>query len=44
MIDDDDNSLIDIAMVAFVLFANAGDGSRNKHNVIVDIKSWWNGC
>ena len=33
MIDDDDNSLIGIATVAFVFCANDGDGSCNKHNV-----------
>ena len=33
MIDDDENSLIGIAMVPFVLCANADDGSCNKHNI-----------
>ena len=37
MIEDDDNSLIGIAMVAFALCANAVDGSCNEHNVGINI-------
>ena len=33
MIDDDDNSLIGVAMVTFVLFTNAGDGGCSKRIV-----------
>ena len=39
MIDNDDNSLIAIAIVAFVWCANADDWSFNKHTV--GIKNWY---
>ena len=43
MIDDDDNSVIGIATVAFELYAKAGDwqdGSCNKHNVGMKVYKW----